>query len=646
MAKDPKNANCGQKPNKIILSRTLFLMVVCGIVTFIVLAARLYQVQIIDHEYYEQLAVEQQTRETTVTASRGTIFDANGKVLAISATAETVYISPYEMELYGEDPDLIATGLSEILNVDYDKIIEKTKDTSSWYKTIRTKIESDLADEVRAFITENDLKSIHLETDTKRYYPYSSLACHILGFVGTDNYGLQGLEAVYDDYLTGVNGRIIRMKNGEGTNMLFTNFEDYYDAEDGDNITLTLDVTIQYYAEKYLNQAIEDYDVQNGGSCIIMNVNTGEILAMASRTSYDPNNYLTVSDEVQEQLDTITDSDEYNTELVAAQYKQWWNKAISDSYEPGSVFKIITLATALDEGIVDTNDTFYCSGSMDVLGRTTPLNCWKTSGHGTQTLAQAAQNSCNVAFATIGLRIGAETFYKYAHAFGLFDKTGIDLPGEGEDQWWTDEVFYNKDNLSQLAAASFGQTFTITPIQLITAVSAVANGGYLMKPYIVKEITDQDGNVLVANEPTVVRQVISEETSDTVNEILESVVTEGTGKNAYVAGYRIAGKTGTSEKVSESLTSDEDEYIVSFLGYAPADDPQIAVLFILDTPSNDTGYYISGGNMAGPLSRRNSIGGSAIPGHRAGIHGRGSGVSGCNGTQCRFRPSGISQERT
>jgi stage V sporulation protein D (sporulation-specific penicillin-binding protein) len=237
---------------------------------------------------------------------------------------------------------------------------------------------------------------------------------------------------------------------------------------------------------------------------------------------------------------------------------------------------------------------------MDVLGRTTPLNCWKTSGHGTQTLAQAAQNSCNVAFATIGLRIGAETFYKYAHAFGLFDKTGIDLPGEGEDQWWTDEVFYNKDNLSQLAAASFGQTFTITPIQLITAVSAVANGGYLMKPYIVKEITDQDGNVLVANEPTVVRQVISEETSDTVNEILESVVTEGTGKNAYVAGYRIAGKTGTSEKVSESLTSDEDEYIVSFLGYAPADDPQIAVLFILDTPSNDTGYYISGGNMAAP----------------------------------------------
>jgi stage V sporulation protein D (sporulation-specific penicillin-binding protein) len=234
---------------------------------------------------------------------------------------------------------LIATGLSEILNVDYDKIIEKTKDTSSWYKTIRTKIESDLADEVRAFITENDLKSIHLEPDTKRYYPYSSLACHILGFVGTDNYGLQGLEAVYDDYLTGVNGRIIRMKNGEGTNMLFTNFEDYYDAEDGDNITLTLDVTIQYYAEKYLNQAIEDYDVQNGGSCIIMNVNTGEILAMASRTSYDPNNYLTVSDEVQEQLDTITDSDEYNTELVAAQYKQWWNKAISDSYEPGSVFK-------------------------------------------------------------------------------------------------------------------------------------------------------------------------------------------------------------------------------------------------------------------------------------------------------------------
>lgn len=602
---DKMDGNIRQKPNKLNLGRTLFLMIVCGAVAFIVLAARLYKVQIVDHQYYESLALEQQTSETTVSAARGTITDANGNVLAMSATAYNVYISPYEIQKYGESAEFIAENLSQMLGVDKQDILDKSTNTDSWYETVAKKIDADLADKVRQFKSDNDLKGVHVEQASKRYYPYGSLACQVIGFVGTDDYGLSGLESQYDKYLEGTDGSIVRLKSGDGTDILNQNYEYYYDAVDGDNVQTTLDVNIQSIAEKYLQQAIADNDVLNGGCAIVMDVNTGAIKAMASYDNFDLNDYSAVSAAKQAELDKITDKDAYNTALAAAQYEQWRNKALSDTYEPGSVFKIITLATALEENLVNENSTFYCGGSIDVLGRDAddPLNCWKTAGHGTQTLAEAAQHSCNVAFVQIGLLIGAKTSWDYYHRFGLFDETGIDLGGEADSQWWDEATFCDPENESSLAAASFGQTFNVTPLQMITAVSAAANGGYLLKPYVVSSVTDASGNVVLSNERTVVRQVISEETSKRVCSILESVVSAegGTGKNAYVAGYRIAGKTGTTTKTATEAATGKKEYMVSFCGIAPADDPKYAILVILDNPSQDSGIYISGGGMVAPV---------------------------------------------
>ena len=614
MAKGTSGRQNARRPNSMMLRRTLFLLVVCGIVAFLVLVAKLYQVMVVQHDYYENMAISQQVRETEIAASRGTIYDTNGKILAKSASVDTIFISPAEITKYDEDPVLIARSLSEILGVDYGKILEMTSDTKSWYKVVARKVESDVSDQVRAFKEENNIVGVKIEADTKRYYPYGSLAAHIIGFVGTDNSGLSGIESRYDDSLSGSKGRVVRATDRNGTDMLFVDYEDYYDASNGENVTLTLDATIQYYMEKHLQQAVEDYDVQNGAAAIAMDPNTGAILGMASLGNFDLNDYQAVSEEAQAEIDAA-ESDEEAAELrSAAQQLQWRNKALSDTYEPGSKFKIITLAMALEEGLVDDNSTFYCGGSTNVLGRTDPLKCWKTGGHGSQTLTQAIQHSCNVALVQIGQKVGAQTFYKYAEAFGFLNltenmdatltaKTGIDLAGESGSIWWSQNTFYDTENLSQLASASFGQTFTITPLQLITAVSACVNGGNLMKPYVVKNVTDSSGKIVSANEPTVVRQVVSEQTSAKVREILEKVVgdpVDGTGKNAYVAGYRIGGKTGTSEKVAQDVAGGPKEYIVSFIGVAPADDPQIVILVLLDTPSNDCGVYISGGQMAAP----------------------------------------------
>ena len=614
MAKGTSGRQNARRPNSMMLRRTLFLLVVCGIVAFLVLVAKLYQVMVVQHDYYENMAISQQVRETEIAASRGTIYDTNGKILAKSASVDTIFISPAEITKYDEDPVLIARSLSEILGVDYGKILEMTSDTKSWYKVVARKVESDVSDQVRAFKEENNIVGVKIEADTKRYYPYGSLAAHIIGFVGTDNSGLSGIESRYDDSLSGSKGRVVRATDRNGTDMLFVDYEDYYDASNGENVTLTLDATIQYYMEKHMQQAVEDYDVQNGAAAIAMDPNTGAILGMASLGNFDLNDYQAVSEETQAEIDAAESDEEAAELLSAAQQLQWRNKALSDTYEPGSTFKIITLAMALEEGLVDDSSTFYCGGSTNVLGRTDPLKCWKTGGHGSQTLTQAIQHSCNVALVQIGQKVGAQTFYKYAEAFGFLNltenmdatltaKTGIDLAGESGSIWWSQNTFYDTENLSQLASASFGQTFTITPLQLITAVSACVNGGNLMKPYVVKNVTDSSGKIVSANEPTVVRQVVSEQTSAKVREILEKVVgdpVDGTGKNAYVAGYRIGGKTGTSEKVAQDVAGGPKEYIVSFIGVAPADDPQIVILVLLDTPSNDCGVYISGGQMAAP----------------------------------------------
>ena len=615
MTEGANGRRTGGGPNRMMLRRTLFLLSVCGIAAFIVLAAKLYDIQIVHHDEYEAAAIAQQVRETTVSAARGTLYDRNGRILAISAGVDTIYISPAEIERGHEDAEAIAKGLSEILGVDYETILKRAQNTKSWYEVVARKVEPEVSEKVREFKAEGGYSGIKIEADTKRYYPNGSLASHVIGFVGLENKGLGGVEARYDSLLSGKNGYVMRSTTAAGTDMLYSSYEDYVDAEDGQSLSLTIDSTIQYYIEKHLAQAVADYDIQNGAAAICMEVDTGAILSMASLGNFDLNDYQTISAEAEAEIRAAAQSDEEYNELYSlAQQLQWRNKAISDTYEPGSTFKIITLAMALEEGVVSENSSFYCGGSMNVLGRGSPLKCWKYGGHGSQSLTQAVQHSCNVAFVNIGQLVGEEKFYEYAEGFGFIDrtqdtsqqltaKTGIDLGGESGSIWWSEDVFCNPENLSQLAAASFGQTFNITPIQLITAVSACVNGGRLMKPYLVQSVEDSEGNIVSQTEPELVRQVISEETSATVRKILEQVVgdqKEGTGHNAYVAGYRIGGKTGTSTKTTEEIAGNK-EYIVSFIGFAPADDPEIAILVLLDDPSSESGIYISGGQMAAPV---------------------------------------------
>ena len=615
MTEGENGRRTGGGPNRMMLRRTLFLLSVCGIAAFIVLAAKLYDIQIVHHDEYEAAAIAQQVRETTVSAARGTLYDRNGRILAISAGVDTIYISPAEIERGHEDAEAIAKGLSEILGVDYETILKRAQNTKSWYEVVARKVEPEVSEKVREFKAEGGYTGIKIEADTKRYYPNGSLASHVIGFVGLENKGLGGIEARYDSLLSGKNGYVMRSTTAAGTDMLYSSYEDYVDAEDGQSLSLTIDSTIQYYIEKHLAQAVADYDIQNGAAAICMEVDTGAILSMASLGNFDLNDYQTISAEAEAEIRAAAQSDEEYNELYSlAQQLQWRNKAISDTYEPGSTFKIITLAMALEEGVVSENSSFYCGGSMNVLGRGSPLKCWKYGGHGSQSLTQAVQHSCNVAFVNIGQLVGEEKFYEYAEGFGFIDrtqdtsqqltaKTGIDLGGESGSIWWSEDVFCNPENLSQLAAASFGQTFNITPIQLITAVSACVNGGRLMKPYLVQSVEDSEGNIVSQTEPELVRQVISEETSATVRNILEQVVgdqKEGTGHNAYVAGYRIGGKTGTSTKTTEEIAGNK-EYIVSFIGFAPADDPEIAILVLLDDPSSESGIYISGGQMAAPV---------------------------------------------
>ncbi len=593
-----------KRPDKMMLSRTLVLMLVCGIAAFTVLIGRLFYLQIIKHDEYESAAIEQQLRETVLDVGRGTIYDRNMDILAISADVETIYISPAEIAMYGEDAELIADRLSEILGVNREKILEMAADSGSWYKTVARKVEAETAEAVRAFKNEYELKGVKIESDTKRYYPYGTLASHVIGYTGYENIGLSGMELSLDQSLSGVKGRIVRAKNAYGTDMLYTKFEDYVAGESGMSAVLTIDSSIQYYVEKHLQQAVEDYDIQNGAAAIAIDVNTGEILAMASLGNFDLNDYQSVSEEAKAIIAEGESEEERQRLLGEQQQLMWRNKAISDTYEPGSTFKIITLAMALEENLVSPTEHFYCGGQISVIGDAAGRGrkCWKTTGHGDQSLTQCMQHSCNVALIQIGQRVGAEKFYEYIDSFGLFETTGLELTGEARGLWWSEDIFCDENNRTQLAAASFGQTFTISPLQLIRAVSACVNGGYLMQPHLVKSIIDEHGNEVSASAPQAVRQVLSEETSSEIRAILEQVVCdtkEGTGKNAYVAGYRIGGKTGTSTKTVLEAGGTK-EYIVSFIGFAPADKPEICILVLLDNPSSETGQYISGGNMAAP----------------------------------------------
>ena len=613
-----------RRGNRTILGRTVFLMVFFGAVIFIPLLVRLYNLQITNHEYYQELAIGQQTRDVAVTANRGTIYDSKGTPLALSSTAYDIIVSPRDLntvqenyqkkleayqageskEAPGPEPtdEAVAAGLAEILGMDKDTILLRLqKDTS--YVRLAAKVEQDVNEQVMAFKLEYSLSNALYSTPTsKRYYPHSSLAAQVIGFVNAENEGAYGMEAYYNSVLSGETGRVVTAKNGNGTEML-SRYENYYDATNGNNLNLTIDATIQYYCERALEKGIEMYDVQNGGFAIAMDPKTGAILAWANSPTYDLNSPSTVTDpDTLAELETLKatygeDSDEYKEALGNAQLLQWRNKAINDTYEPGSTFKSMVLAAALEEGVVSESDTFECTGSVVIAGST--IRCSDRKGHGTQTLAKAVANSCNPAFIAIGQRLGAERFYDYLEDFGFLETTGIDMQGEAGSTVGTRDFFTGPYGVASLATASFGQRFNVTPIQLITAASAVINGGHLMQPYVLESITDADGNVLQSTEPTERRQVISEATSEKCRTILEGVVNGGTGKNAYQAGYRIGGKTGSSE------TLEDDHTIVSFLGFAPADDPQVVILIAFDNPkpvspgSNYTagGYYISGGVM-------------------------------------------------
>ncbi len=586
-----KNENV-RRANRIIQTRSFVLMILMGVVMFVLLFFRLFDLQITRHEELQGKAVNQQTRRTVVTANRGTIYDAGGNILAISSSAETIILSPLEIDNAvndTEDPvswtkESLAAGLAEILGKDASAIRKRMDNVKSQYEVIQLRADEDTAAKVRSYVDENKIAGVHLVADTKRYYPYGSLAAQVIGFVGDENTGLYGLEAYYEKELEGQSGLVISSKDQAENDMLYT-YEQYFAAKNGSDLTLTLDTTIQYYLEKGIESMVDKFSAANGASGIVMDAKTGGILAMASYPNYDLNDFLTVSDQ------TLQERIERGESTVAdMQLLQWRNKALNDTYEPGSTFKILTLSAALEEGVVDKTTTVNCGGSVNISGYT--IHCSNKNGHGLQPLVQSVGNSCNPAFINYGLRIGSEKFYEYMRSFGLMNTTGIDLGGEAVGVFAADSSFTQLD----LACYAFGQNFTVTPLALIAAQAACVNGGYLHTPYLVERITDSDGNVTYRHDDTPVRQVISEQTSATVRECLEYVVASGTGKNGQVAGYRIGGKTGTADK------GQTGDVVVSFLCFAPADDPQVIMLITMDTPSRATGTYVSGGNMVAPTA--------------------------------------------
>ncbi len=599
--------------------RILLTGLILGVLAFVPVALRLYGLMIRDYDYYAALALRNQTRTTTVSAHRGEIYDRNMNILATSVSVENVYLDPHELKQSKADIPSIAAYLGSLLEKDPAWIEEQAKDLKKRYKQVGSRISEEIAGKIRAYINENAISGIHLEPASQRSYPYGTLAAQVIGFTNTGGDGSEGVEAAYDGYLTGKTGRVITTKGSNEMDMPFS-YEKYVSSRQGCSLILTLDATIQACLEKQMAAAIDRYAVQNGAFGLVMNAKTGEILAMATLGSYDPNHYQEIFDpetaETVEQLrqaylSKTEGTEEYNAAksqytdaLNAARLKQWRNRVLSDGYEPGSTFKVMTMAAALDCGAIDLNTAFHCSGAEQIPGRSQLLHCWRSAGHGAEQTPQALQNSCNIAFAHIALKLGGERFYEYVEKFGILEKTGIDLAGESKGVFFDKALVTDTDKwgTASLTSGSFGQTFKITPLQLVRAIASVVNGGYLLEPYLVSEIVDAEGNTVMQAQPTITRQTISKETSDIMRTLIKSVVTDGTAKNASVAGFSIGGKTGTSEKIDvfdENGQRVQDK-IVSFVGIAPMEDPEYIVLVALDTPSRETGIYISGGVMAAP----------------------------------------------
>ena len=571
--------------------KVIIIMIVIVVFGFCSVIAQLGYLQFVKGGDYQKQAMEQQLRDISISPKRGTIYDRNMKKLAQSADVWNIIICPASVP--ADKRNLVADGLAGILgDVDRDVIYEKTG-KGNQYEIVKRKVEDDIKEKVSAFIVENKLGCITLEIDNKRYYPFGNFAASILGFTGMDNEGLDGIESYYERFLKGEPGRMVAAKNAQGADMSVT-YEKMYDAKNGNDLVLSIDEVTQHFLEKNLEKAVVENKLTNRACGIVMNVNTGEILAMSTKNDYDPNQPRTIADTLlSAQIDALSGKEKTDA-IVKEQALQWRNKAVSDTYEPGSVFKAFTLAMAVEEGLADKGETYGCSGVVERGGE--KIHCHVTSGHGTQTLLEATKNSCNPAFIAIGEKVGANNFFKYLSAFGFTEKTGIDLPGE------SGSIFYTADrmNVVELATCSFGQSNTFTPIQMITAMSAIANGGNLMQPHVVTKILDDKGNIVKNIEPTIKRQVISKETSAKVCDILEKVVSGGTGKNSYIMGYQIAGKTGTSQKIDLKIKEGRDEHIASFCAFGPAEKPEIAVLIMLDEPHGKS-YY--GGTIAAPVAR-------------------------------------------
>ena len=575
--------------------RALAILLVITVGFFGASSINLVNYMLVNSEFYQQKATQQQLQDTEIAAKRGDIYDRNMEVLATSATAYTVYITPQDID-DDETAQKIAKGLSELLGLEYDDVYAATQ-KSTYYEKIKTKVDQSLANEVRTFISENKLGSIiGLDESSKRYYPNDNLASTVLGFVGSDNQGLSGLESYYDDTLKGVAGRVIAAKNAKGADMPFS-YEKVVDAQSGNSLVLTIDSYIQYVAEKYLEEAVTQYSCNERGCVIAMDPKTGEIYAMTTKPDFNPNTPFTIYDSAAAEAIEALSGDEKSTALSNAQQKQWRNKAISDTYEPGSVFKIVTGSAAYEENKISESSAFNCGGKITIAGTT--YNCHKHSGHGHQTLAEAFQNSCNPAFIQIGQMLGTELFFKYFQAYGLTEKTGVDLPGETSTVAGVSYHDISTMSIVDLASESFGQGFNVTPIQLATAVCAAVNGGYLVQPHVVKEIIDSEGNTVKKVDTTVKRQVISSETSEAICSFLEGVVSNGSGKNSYVAGYRVGGKTGTSQKLAQSNADGVKKLVASFCGVAPCDDAQLVILVVLDEPNAPVIY---GGTLAAPIA--------------------------------------------
>lgn len=586
------------------MTKRIFIIMLSVIIALTAISGyRLTEIMVVKGDFYQSKASKQQLYDSLITAPRGDILDRNGNVLATSAPAWTIYLTPNGInklknaEKAENLRQTLSEGLSGILEMEKDDIYEKSK-KNSYYVTLKKKVDKETTDKVRQFIADNEklelTQYIGIDETTKRYYPNDTLASTVIGFVGDDDQGLAGIESYYNNKLTGMAGRVVAAKNGAGIDMTFT-YQQMESAKKGSTLVLTIDNYIQYVCEKYLDAAIDEYLVAERGAVVVMDVNTGAILANAVSGDFNPNSPFTLSETDTAKLNAVTDEDERSKLRSELLNRQWRNKAVSDTYEPGSVFKIFTASTAIEENLINKNSSFTCNYSINVAGQT--YHCWKSGGHGTQNLMQAISNSCNPAFITIGQLIGVQTFSKYFNAFGLNTKTGIDLPGEASSTYHKEE----KMGATELSSSSFGQTFNITPIQTLTIAAAAVNGGYIVQPHVVSEIRDSENKVTETISTDYKRQVISNETSSVMRELLEFVVNNG-AKNAIVPGYRVGGKTGTSQKVTKILqTGDKGLYIGSYVGLAPIDNPQIAVLVMLDEPKGEK-YY--GGAICAPVGSK------------------------------------------